>query len=108
VFLLTSLHEGFGIVLQEAMQVGLPLVATNHGGQVDVIEEGKNGYLVGVGDIESMAERIRMLLAQSGLSDAIRKYNQEDIQTYDAMKIAERYQEIFLSALSAKQGGERV
>ncbi len=107
VFLLTSLHEGFGIVLQEAMQVGLPLVATNHGGQVDVIEEGKNGYLVGVGDVESMAERIRMLLAQPEVSDVIREYNQKDIQTYDAIKIAERYEGIFLQALSAKQGGGR-
>lgn len=62
IYVLSSLHEGFGIVLQEAMQVGLPIVATNHGGQVDLIEDGVNGYLVDVGDAEGMAERMTDIL----------------------------------------------
>ncbi|WP_269849835.1 glycosyltransferase [Methanosarcina horonobensis] len=46
VYVLSSLHEGFGIVLQEAMQVGLPIISTDSGGQVDFIKEGKNGILL--------------------------------------------------------------
>jgi glycosyltransferase involved in cell wall biosynthesis len=62
-FLLSSLHEGFGIIIQEAMQAGLPIVATNEGGQTDLIEEGVDGYLVPVGDSETMAGALRKALA---------------------------------------------
>jgi len=64
-FLLSSLHEGFGIVLQEALQVGLPIVATNNGGQVDLVRDGDNGFLTPVGDIELMVKKITLLLNDS-------------------------------------------
>ena len=64
VFVLSSLHEGFGIVLQEAMQVGLPIVSTNVGGQVDLVRQGENGYLVPVGDAELLAEAVRKALTE--------------------------------------------
>jgi len=62
VYVLSSLHEGFGIVLQEAMQVDLPIVATNNGGQIDFIKDGENGFLVDVGDEEDISEKIVNLL----------------------------------------------
>lgn len=46
IYVLSSVHESFGIVLQEAMQAGLPIVSTNDGGQNDLIKENENGVLV--------------------------------------------------------------
>lgn len=57
VYVLSSVHEGFAIVLQEAMQVGLPIIATNEGGQVDFIDS-SNEILVRYGDDESLARAI--------------------------------------------------
>ena len=65
VYVLSSLHEGFGIVLQEAMQIGLPIVATNNGGQVDFIKNGKNGFLVNVGDEKVLSKTISKLIKKS-------------------------------------------
>jgi glycosyltransferase involved in cell wall biosynthesis len=62
VYVLSSLHEGFGIVLQEAMQVGLPIVATDNGGQIDLVNDGVNGYLVPVGDPSALAEAVQKVL----------------------------------------------
>jgi L-malate glycosyltransferase len=62
VFVLTSMHEGFGIVLQEAMQIGLPIVATKNGGQVDLVKDGVNGFLVEQSSVGHFVVKINDLL----------------------------------------------
>ncbi len=88
VYLLSSLHEGFGIVLQEAMQVALPIVATNNGGQVDIIKEGENGYLVKVGDYKAMADKIMECLSHK---DKFSKNNIEKSKSFSPKNIAKDY-----------------
>ena len=59
---LSSDSEGFSNAILEYMEVGLPVVATNTGGNSEVIEEGVNGVLVSPGDYKLMAEKICRLL----------------------------------------------
>jgi len=61
-FVLSSLHEGLGIAVQEAMFSGLPIVATDNGGQTDLVEHGGNGLLVPVADPGAIASAVRELL----------------------------------------------
>ena len=91
VYVLSSVHEGFGIVLQEAMQVGLPIVATNHGGQVDLVEDGVNGCLVEVGDVEGMAERIAYLLGAFALREKMSEKNYLKLSGFLTKKICIDY-----------------
>lgn len=49
-FVLPSLSEGMGLVLLEAMQAGVPIVASAVGGVPEVLREGKDGLLVPPGD----------------------------------------------------------
>jgi colanic acid/amylovoran biosynthesis glycosyltransferase len=53
--------------LKEAMAVGLPVVATRHGGIPELVEDGVNGYLVSERDPEAIADRIRRLVSEPGL-----------------------------------------
>lgn len=81
VFVLSSVHEGFGIVVQEAMQVGIPIVATNNGGQTDLIRDGVNGYLVPVGNAQLLAEAVQKTLAQPtrSLGDQVAQFSPRNI-----------------------------
>lgn len=54
----SSIREGFGMNVVEAMYCGLPVVATDNRGHVSVIRDGENGFLVPVGDHEKMAQRV--------------------------------------------------
>lgn len=62
VFLLSSLTEGISITLLEAMAQGLPVVATDVGGNNEVVDNGQTGFLVKSDDDAEMAEKILFLL----------------------------------------------
>lgn len=75
----SSIREGFGMNVIEAMYCGLPVVATDNRGHVSVIRDGENGFLVHVGDYEKMAQRVLELSADAQLRE---KFAQAEIAQY--------------------------
>lgn len=67
VSVLTSKTEGFSNSIIEAMAEGVPVVASNVGGNPEVVEDGVSGFLVNPGDAEKFAERIVKLCAVAEL-----------------------------------------
>ncbi|SHL12010.1 Glycosyltransferase involved in cell wall bisynthesis [Fibrobacter sp. UWT2] len=59
--------EGLGVVLIEAMELGLPIVASNVGGIPDVVIDGETGILVPEKDPEALANAYKRLAAEPGL-----------------------------------------
>ena len=53
VFLFPSLYDGFGQVLLEAMSCSLPIISTYNTGANDIIENGKNGFLTNIRDVNN-------------------------------------------------------
>lgn len=65
--LLCSAEEGFSNSILEYMSYGLPVIASNIGGNKESIEHGKNGFLFSVGEIENIRIFISKLLIDSNL-----------------------------------------
>ncbi len=74
-FLLTSANEGAPVVAIEAQAAGVPVIATDAGGTRTVVDDGETGFVVPVGDVAALAERLstvksdpelRALLARTG------------------------------------------
>ena len=59
--LLPSRQEGFGLVVTEAMECGLPVISFKTKGPSEIIEDGVNGFLIDKYDVVSFAKRIVML-----------------------------------------------
>lgn len=67
VFLLPSLQEGFSNAILEAMASGLPVVATDVGGNRETFVDGVGGRLVPLRDVEGLAEALCELAEDRGL-----------------------------------------
>lgn len=75
-------NECFPLVLLEAMQYGLPIVTTDEGGIKDIVEEGKNGFIVPQKNIEVLAEKLELLIKDEKLRERMgeegcRKFKRE-------------------------------
>jgi glycosyltransferase involved in cell wall biosynthesis len=67
VFVFPSLFEGFGLVLLEAMAMGLPIITTAHTAGPDLIEEGRQGFIVPIRDAAAIADKLDLLQRQPAL-----------------------------------------
>ena len=100
-YVLSSYHEGFGLVLQEAMSAGLPIVATSHGGQTDIVEDGVNALLIDSNEPPTIAAAVRTLIGDAALRDAMARANREKVKQFDPSRIAASYVELFRGVVSA-------
>ena len=58
VFAMCSLEEGLALVQPQAMACGLPLICTTNTGGEDLIEDGREGFVIPIRDINSIKEKI--------------------------------------------------
>lgn len=72
-FVLNSKYEGFSHLLLEAMAVGAPVVATDVGGNSELIEDKQNGFLVPQGDKKALQGELRKVLSDAGLQQRLGK-----------------------------------
>ncbi len=61
VLVLPSLFEGFGLVILEAMAQGTPVITTDHTAGSDVIEDGRDGFIVPIRSAEGIGEKLDLL-----------------------------------------------
>ena len=81
IFVMPSYIDAYGKVFAEALSCGLPCIARRAFAMQDMIEDGKNGYLIDNDDIEVLAQKMRDLL----LDENIKKYVYEHMKEYQTM-----------------------
>lgn len=84
VFILPTYHEGFSIALVEATMLNMPIIATNVGGNPEIIHNNETGLLVKAKDIKSLENAMEKLLSddklRTKLGDNARKQYLEKFQ----------------------------
>jgi glycosyltransferase involved in cell wall biosynthesis len=87
-YVMSSIEEGLGTAVLDALALGKPVVATRAGGLPEIIEDGKTGRLVAPADPRALAEGIIELLTHSDLAKAMASEGPARIQQFfsiDAM-----------------------
>lgn len=91
VFAFPSLHEGLGSTLLDAMQCGLPIVATKAGGIPELVMHGENGLLVEAGDVDGLAAALERLIVDADLRRRLGKAGRDRARAYTPEAMAQRY-----------------
>jgi glycosyltransferase involved in cell wall biosynthesis len=95
VFLLPSDGEGLPGVVMEAMAAGLPVVATNEGCTSDLIESGKEGFLVKLGDKgEGYYCAVKNILNDKRTAEMFKINAKKKIATFSWKDVGERYLQV--------------
>ncbi|ACV67681.1 glycosyltransferase family 4 protein [Desulfohalobium retbaense] len=61
VFCFPSIHDGFGMVIIQAMACALPVIGSEKTGTSDIVEDNKDGFVIPIRDVEAIKEKILYL-----------------------------------------------
>ena len=96
ILVMTSRTEGFGMVLIEAMAMGLPCVAYDCPcGPRAIIQNNENGFLVENGNLDSFVQQLELLIEDENLRIQMGKKAQESIKIYDLECIMHQWKSLF-------------
>lgn len=92
IYLSTSVFEGTSNAIMEALNADLPVVATNVGDNDKLVEQGENGFLVNVKDVDALVACLDKLLSNQKLrSEMGRKGKQLLVENYSTVPFAKKY-----------------
>lgn len=101
--ILPSTFEGFAMVIQESLQQDCPVVAFDcNYGPSDMIADGVNGYLVPVGDVDAMADRIIKILSEPKLREKLAANCAQSIEKFSPEIVAGKWAELFCMLLKGE------
>ncbi|MEO6786516.1 MAG: glycosyltransferase family 4 protein, partial [Chthoniobacteraceae bacterium] len=71
VFVLPSRYDGWGVVVNQALGAGLPILVSDQvGAGYDLVREGQNGFVLPVGDVGALASSMQRYVADPSLREA--------------------------------------
>jgi glycosyltransferase involved in cell wall biosynthesis len=98
-FVLPSRSEGMSNALLEAMAAGLPSVASDVGGNREVINDAECGFLVNWEDTAACADLLRDLLADSHRRQAVGEAAKKRAVEFALPRVGERYRQLYQALL---------
>lgn len=82
VFVLNTAYEGLSHTILEAMSVGTPIVTTNVGGNPELIDNNKNGFLVGYNNKKDLTHKIETILKSQSVGRRLAEGSKQKVQKF--------------------------
>ena len=91
----TSKREGFPNVFVEALSYNVPVIATNcKSGPSEIITDGENGFLVPVGNIKAIADKMSLLARDEELRTRLASNANRSIHRFSEQKVYQQWVEV--------------
>lgn len=98
-FVLSSLYEPCSVALIEAMGCAKPIVATNAGGNEELIQNGKGGIIVERRDVSALAKAINMVLDDRKLAAKFSRFNRKRVEEHFNWDRVAQHVEMFYKSI---------
>lgn len=98
VFALPSSREGLPTAMLEAMAAARPVVVTDVGHVRTVVRDGVDGFIVPVGDIDALTDRLDVLLRDRRLTGAMGQAGRQRAAAHDVGTVANRLRDVLMNA----------
>jgi len=100
VMIVPSLQENLSNVIMESLSCGVPVIGFNVGGNSDMINHKKNGYLVRPFDASDLAYGIEWILNIENYDELCHNAREKVIREFDSVVVAKKYIELYKEILS--------
>ncbi|MCB9307755.1 MAG: glycosyltransferase family 4 protein [Lewinellaceae bacterium] len=88
IFIMASEYESWGLSVNEAMNLGLPVIVSNEVGCAeDLVKPGVNGYIYPCGDVQRLAEKIHQLIVDKPLRHKMGKQSLQIVNQYSFQNV---------------------
>ena len=101
-FVLPSLNEGMSNAMLEALSSGLPIVTTDTGGARELVEEGVNGFMVKMKDVDDLAEKSERLMSDEALRIRFGQASRKRAEALGWKNVATSYYHLYQEAIQKK------
>lgn len=95
IMFMPSRTEGLPVVGVEALAMGLALVLGKAGGNLDLVEQGKNGYLVDSDDTDGFIAALRDLLSNPDRLRSAKLKSRDLAERFDLQRVVDAYEQLF-------------
>ena len=102
IFCLSSIYEGMSNALVEAICVGLPIVTTKVSGTEELIKNGENGFIVNIGDKDSMAKALTKIIEDENLQNQFAEKNKAQAIKFETNTIVNQWEDLVNSVVRLK------
>ena len=96
IYVMTSRYEGFPMVLPEAMACGLPCISfAAPCGPSEIISQGEDGFIIPVGDIQALSEKLSLLMDDESLRCRMGEKARLNIMRYSVKHVMGQWENLF-------------
>lgn len=100
VMVVPSLQENLSNAIMESLSCGTPVLGFDIGGNIDLIEHKKNGYLARPFDVQDMARGIDWILNTSNYYELCRNAREKVLREFDSKVVVQKYIQLYKKVLN--------